>query len=362
MAGSKKNAKKNVKKKVLNKPKTSQKILIKKDSFGGLPTTLVLKMHDLMVKSRVLEERLIKIYRAGESYFWIGGPGEEAWGVPLGMLARVGQGLEYDFMHLHYRGTPTVLAMGVEMIDAIRLMMNRSTDPSTGGRNFSNHYAFAHLNIAPVTSPLEVQYPIACGTAHAQKRFGKKSISIVTGGDAGTAEGDFASALILASRRGQELPILLTVQNNKWGISTSYEGQHGENQIADRARAFNIKSRVINGNDPIETYLAVKEDMEYIRKTGKPAFIEADVSRLYGHSSASGANPVTDEVDPVLEFEKKILKAGLFNENTAKNIWHKYENEGIQALEKVRTEPFPTAESIWDHTFKGNENADWRKF
>ena len=127
-------------------------------------------MHDLMVKSRVLEERLIKIYRAGESYFWIGGPGEEAWGVPLGLLARKGKGLAYDFMHLHYRCTPTVLAMGVSMLDSIRLMMNRATDPSTGGRNFSNHYVFPDLNIAPVTSPLEVQYPIACGTAHAQTR------------------------------------------------------------------------------------------------------------------------------------------------------------------------------------------------
>ncbi len=333
-----------------------------KDNFGNLPEKVLLQMHSLMVKSRVLEERLIKIYRAGDSYFWIGGPGEEAWGVPLGLLARVGRGLAYDFMHLHYRCTPTVLAMGVSMIDSIRLMMNRSTDPSTGGRNFSNHYVFPDLNIAPVTSPLEVQYPMACGTAHAQKRFGKKAISIVTGGDAGTAEGDFASALILASRRGQELPVLITVQNNKWGISTCYDGQHGENEIADRARAFNIKSRVINGNDPVESYLAIKEDIEYIRKTGKPAFIEAHVSRLYGHSSASGANPIADEIDPVKEFEIRLLKAGILNTDKAKNIWQSFEDEGVRALAEVRTEPVPQPETIWDHTFVGNENADWRKF
>lgn len=366
MANSKKSAKKNVSKTYSQKKKVDVKAKpqsrIQGDQLGGLSQPIILKMHDLMVKSRVLEERLIKIYRAGDSYFWIGGPGEEAWGVPLGLLARAGQGLEYDFMHLHYRCTPTVLAMGVQMIDAIRLMMNRSTDPSTGGRNFSNHYVFPHLNIAPVTSPLEVQYPMACGTAHAQKRFGKKSISIVTGGDAGTAEGDFASALILASRRGQELPVLITVQNNKWGISTSYEGQHGENQIADRAQAFNIKSRVINGNDPIESYLAIKEDTAYIRQTGKPAFIEAHVSRLYGHSSASGANADANEFDPVREFEKRLLKAGLLTEASAREIWQKYEDEGVQALEKVRGEPTPTADSVWDHTYANNENADWRKF
>lgn len=354
-------------KKTKSKIKTIEKAnLLKakksKDNFGGLSEKILLQMHSLMVKSRVLEERLIKIYRAGESFFWIGGPGEEAWGVPLGMLARKGHGLAYDFMHLHYRCTPTVLAMGVSMIDSLRLMMNRSTDPSAGGRNFSNHYAFPKLNIAPVTSPLEVQYPIACGTAHAQKRFGKKAISIVTGGDAGTAEGDFASSLILASRRGQELPVLITVQNNKWGISTKYDGQHGENEIADRARAFNIKSRVINGNDPVETYLALQEDIEYIRKTGKPAFIEAHVSRLYGHSSASGANPVAGEVDPVKLFEARLIKAGIISLADAKKIWQDFEDEGVQALAQVRTEPVPQADSVWDHTYVNNENADWRKF
>ncbi len=333
-----------------------------KNNFGGIDKKILLQMHSDMVKSRVLEERLIKIYRAGESFFWIGGPGEEAWGVPVGMLAKKGQGPAYDYLHLHYRCTPTLIAMGLEMVDSIRLMMNRSTDRSTGGRNFSNHYVIPEWNIAPVTSPLEVQYPIACGTAHVQKRVGKKAITIVTGGDAGTAEGDFASSLILASRKGQELPMLITVQNNKWGISTSYDGQHGETHIADRAKAFNIKARVINGNDPVETYLTVKEDMEYIRKTGKPAFIEAHVSRLYGHSSASGANPVQGEVDPVKDFEKKLLKADLLTEKQVQKIWEDFEAEGVRATELARQEPVPTADSVWDHTYFKNENADWRNF
>lgn len=333
-----------------------------KKSFGGLPPATLLKMHDLMVKSRVLEERLIKIYRAGESFFWIGGPGEEAWGVPLGMLVNKGQGLRHDWLHLHYRCTPTLIAMGMEMIDSIRLMMNRVTDTSTGGRNFSNHYCFPQWNVAPVTSPIEVQYPIACGTAHAQKRAKSKGISIVTGGDAGTAEGDFASGLIWASRKGQELPVLITVQNNRWGISTSFEGQHGEDFIADRAKAFGIKSMVIDGNDPVESYIKIKEQMDYIRKTGKPAFIEAKVSRLYGHSSASGANRIDGENDPVRTFETKLLKAGLLKEAKAKQIWEAYEAEGVRATEEARGEGVPTAESVWDHVYVDSENADWRKF
>lgn len=346
----------------IKKAKSASKPVTKKDNFGGLSKDLLLKMHSFMVKSRVLEERLIKIYKAGEAYFWIGGPGEEAWGVPLGMLTRKGEGLAYDWLHLHYRCTPTLIPLGLTMIDSIRLIMNRSTDPSTGGRNFANHYCFPKWNVAPVTSPIEVQYPLACGTAHAQKRFGKKALSIVTGGDAGTAEGDFASALILASRKGQELPVLLTVQNNGMGISTPFDGQHGETHIADRAKGFNIRSRVINGNDPVETYLALEEEMEYIRKTGKPSFIEAYTTRLYGHSSADGANKKSHMFDPVFKYEQRLLDAGLLTKKDAEKIWAEYEQEGVEAQEQVRSEPVPTSESVWDHVYVGSENADWRKF
>ena len=56
-------------------------------SKARLDPALQLKIHDLMLKSRVLEERLITMYKQGDGYFWIGGPGEEAFNVPLGLLS-----------------------------------------------------------------------------------------------------------------------------------------------------------------------------------------------------------------------------------------------------------------------------------
>ena len=327
-----------------------------------LPKDLLAQMYDLMVKTRVLEERLIKIHKLGEAYFWIGGPGEEAFGVPLGLLVNKGKGVEHDWLHLHYRCTPTLIAMGMPYIDSIRLIMNRATDPSTGGRNFANHYCYPEWNVAPVSSPIEVQYLMALGTARAQQRHQAKGVTIVTGGDAGTAEGDFASCLVWASRKGSELPMLITVQNNKWGISTQFEGQHGEKYIADRGKAFGMRTAVINGNDPQESYLKLKEELEYIRKTGKPVLLEAMVSRLYGHSSASGANRVEGEVDPIEEFQTLLLKERVITEKLVQETWQKYDEEAKVCFEQVKAEPAPQAESIWDHVFVDNENADWRKF
>lgn len=337
-----------------NKAKPVKNLPLSKD--------LLLAMHNLMVKSRVLEERLIRIYKSGEAYFWIGGPGEEGFGVPLGLLVNKGQGIQHDWLHMHYRATPTLIAMGMPMIDSVRTIMNRATDPSTGGRNFSNHYCFPKWNVAPITSPIEVQYQMALGTAWVQRREQAKGITIVTGGDAGTAEGDFASCLVWASRKGSELPMLITVQNNRWGISTAYEGQHGEKFIADRGKAFGIRTNVINGNDVVECYKALQSEMEYVKKNRKPVLLEVAVSRLYGHSSASGASQVPGEVDPIKDFEKQLLSWDIISEQEIASLYEQYQQESIQALEIVRKEPVPTPESIWDHIYVNNENADWRKF
>jgi 2-oxoisovalerate dehydrogenase E1 component alpha subunit len=331
-----------------------------------LPKALQLNILDLMIKSRVLEERLIKVYKTGDSFFWIGGPGEEAFGVPLGLLVDKGHGPSHDFLHMHYRATPTLVAMGMTMADSLRLMMNRATDPSTGGRNFCNHYCFPQWNVVPITSPIEVQYGFAIGTAIAQRRRrlksgGSKGITIVTGGDAGSAEGDFASSLIWASRPGNELPMFMTVQNNRWGISTSYDTQHGEKHVSDRAKPFGIRTAVVNGTDPIETYLAIQTEMDYIRKTGKPVVAEFETTRLYGHSSADGANR-REGHDPVATFEKRVVDQKFISTADLKSIWDRYEKESVSAADLVRGEASPTGDTIWDHVYAGNENADWRKF
>ncbi len=345
------------------KPRKKKSVALnKEDNFEGLNKTLLKKIHNLMVKSRVLEERLIKIYKTGEAFFWIGAPGEEAFGVPLGMLTKIGQGPAYDYLHLHYRCTPTLVAMGMDPEDSIRLIMNKQGDVCTGGRNFSNHYCFPKINVTPVSSPIEIQYGLALGTARAQKRYNKGGVSIVTGGDAGTAESDFATCLIWSSRPKNELPILITVQNNGWGISTSYSEQHSEKNISHRGKPFGIKSLTINGNDPVESYIKLKESFNYIRKNQKPVLLEAYTSRLYGHSSASGANLIPNITDPLKVFQERLLKANILKTSDIKALYSTYNDQLIVLFKKIQKEKGPNMDSIWDHTFVNDENADWRKF
>src|SRR5437016_13273695 len=197
----------------------------------SLPAQRCLEIHRIMVRTRAMEERMIKMSKSGEGYFWIGGPGEEAFNTCLGLQIKKGCGPDYDFLHLHYRNSATLVAMGMPLIDGIRQMGMTRTDPHSMGRNFPGHFAYRDWNIVPISSVIEIQYAMAPGSAIVQKRLGGDVITIVTGGEAGTAEGDFASCLLWTTRPGNELPVLRIVISDCEGISTAacfaYGQQHG---------------------------------------------------------------------------------------------------------------------------------------
>src|SRR3954469_1538745 len=319
---------------------------------GRLSPELCLQIYDLMLRSRVLEDRLITMYKQGDGYFWIGGPGAEAFSVPLGLLVDKGQGLDHDYLHLHYRCGGTLLAMGADPVDSLRQMRNSETDPYSRGRNFAGHYSIRTWNVVPVTSPIGIQFAIALGTARAQRTgTGARGITIVQGGDAGTAEGDFATALIWSTRRGEELPLLIIVCNNRFGISTPYAGQHGYDQIADRGKAFGMPTAVIDGNDPEASYLALKHAIDYVRTERRPYLLEAMVSRLRGHSSASGANVVKGEVDCLEQFERVLEDRQLITRAGIDELRERYTAELAELHKRIRSEPHPPGSSVWDYVF-----------
>lgn len=324
-----------------------------------LEPKLLVQIHNYMVKARVLEERLIRMYKQSDGYFWIGGPGEEAFNVPLGLQVKKGQGVDYDFLHLHYRSLAIVTTMGIQPIDALRQMKNTATDPFSGGRNFSNHFSKREWNIVPVSSTIETQYATAIGSAIAQKRHGGTGITIVNGGDAGTAEGEFASCLVWSTRPGNELPILIIVTNNEWGISTAANTQHGDKLISDRGKAFGMKTRTINGNDVEESYFALQDALQYIRTERKPYLLEARVSRLYGHSSATGCNFITGEEDCLATFESKLISAGIMARDEMDQIRENYNSEMLALSQQVKQEPMPDPSSIYDYVYCGQKGRYW---
>lgn len=250
-----------------------------------------------MLESRCLDERLILSQQYGLGHFWTGGPGEEAFNSCLGALLNPGRGPDFDFLLPHYRSSAIALMAGERSIDFIRQMLGRETDPYSQGRNFANHFCNADRNLGPVSSPVNSQFAFGLGTARAQ--LNSRGITVVVGGDASTHQGDFASLLIWSTRPGNNLPILIVITNNGIGISTTYESQHARPSIVDRAEAFGIRTATVDGLSVDDSYSTLEHAFEYVRTERKPFFVEARVSRLFGHASSSGAHREADAEDPL---------------------------------------------------------------
>jgi len=143
----------------------------------------------------------------------------------------------------------------------------------------------------------------------------------------------------------------MIVANNRWGISTPASEQHAEKLISERARPFGIKAATVDGNDPEVVYRELKKAMDYVRTERRPFLLEAMVSRLYGHSSASGANFVPDEVDCLTVFEKRLEERKILTRAAMDELRARFTQDLLEASKRVREEPQPSGSTIYDHVF-----------
>ena len=75
------------------------------------------------------------------------------------------------------------------------------------------------------------------------------------------------------------------------------------------------------------------------------------MSRLYGHSSSSGALRVKDEPDCIALFEQKLLEAGVLDQPTIEQIHEDAHAEARRPLEQALGEPRPTPEDVEKYTY-----------
>src|SRR5262249_57662751 len=133
-------------------------------------------------------------------------------------------------------------------------------------------------------------YVMGAGTGMVEKGGeGGDGVTVVWGGEAGTAEGDFASCLIWSTMPGREVPVMMVVSNNGWGISTPACSVHSEKRVIDRGRAHGIPGEGGDGNDPIASWYALKRAFHHCPTTPRPFMLEARGARMDEHPSSDAA-------------------------------------------------------------------------
>src|SRR3954451_22354910 len=192
----------------------------------------------------------------------------------------------------YYRSRPLLLALGVPLADALGSGMGLAGGYSDG-RDIGVVFNYPNpggAHALPMCGGVGAQYTPAAGWAQAiaykqkvLKEGPDDAIALVLGGDASCATGGFWSALSIATT--QQLPLLMYIEDNGYGISVTSDYQTPGRDIAANLASFSGLT-IFNGDgtDPIEAARLIDEAVSHVRTRRGPALLRLKVPRLEGHS------------------------------------------------------------------------------
>jgi 2-oxoisovalerate dehydrogenase E1 component len=266
-------------------------------------------------------------------------------------LAQVLLGLKLkhgDGVFGYYRSRPLLLALGVPLADALGSGMGLAGGYSDG-RDIGAVFNFPNPGGAhafPMSGGVGAQYTPAAGWAQAI-RYKQQvleegpddAISLVLGGDASCATGGFWSALTIATT--QQLPLLIYVEDNGYGISVSSDYQTPGKDIAANLASFaGLTIFDGDGTDPVEAARLIDQAIGHVREHQEPALLRLAVPRLEGHSfqdtqaykskAEIAAEWARDPLPKLKEYAAKM--------QVGEAVWAELERETASQVEAARSE------------------------
>jgi 2-oxoisovalerate dehydrogenase E1 component len=270
------------------------------------------QLYKAILKPRLVEEKMLILLRQGKVSKWFSGIGQEA--ISVGVT----EALESDEYILPLHRNLGIFTSRNIPLSKLFLQWQGKNGGFSQGRERSFHFGTNEYHIVGMISHLGPQLCVGDGIALAAKLKKENKITVAFTGDGGTSEGDFHEALNVAAV--WELPIIFIIENNGYGLSTPTNEQYRCEQLADRAKGYGMKSKVIDGNNILEVYETIQEVKEKMLKKPQPYLIECMTFRMRGHEEASGTKYVPKELfeiwgqkDPVANFEKFLLERNIID-------------------------------------------------
>lgn len=198
--------------------------------------------------------------------------------------------------------------------------------------------------------------PLAVGAALTSKMKGEGYVVLCFFGDGASNEGSFHEAVNLAAI--WSLPVVFICENNLYGMSGSVKEMIKIEHIADRAAAYGIPGKVVDGTDIIETMNVVYEAVENARIGNGPALIEAKTYRWKGHSKSDAKKYRTREEevewrekDGIKKFKKLLIQEGLITEEKAKQLQQEAKQEIEESVIFAENSPEPSLDSLLEDVY-----------
>lgn len=267
----------------------------------------------------------------------------------------------HDAVCGYYRSRPLLLALGVDLADALGSSMGREGGYSDGRDigvvfNYPNPHGASAL---PMCGGVGAQYTPTAGWAQAlryrrevlEEDARSGAIGVALGGDGSVATNGFWAALTIAAT--ERLPMLFFIEDNGYGISVPSSFQTPGGDIAANLQRFGgLTVMAGDGADPAEAAELIAAAVTRVRRGNGPCLLRLAVPRLQGHS---GQDTQAYKPEDVLaeEWERDPLprlRSHLVPDRISEDEWAKIEADAqravTEALEAADARPAPDPDTV----------------
>lgn len=305
-----------------------------------------------LLSTRMIEEKLIEIYMLGKVPGHIhSGVGEEA---PfVGTLATRNKGDYYKGTH---RVVGIVNMLGVTLEEIFAEILGKETGTSHG-RGGVNHIGGLDKGIMGTAGSLGCDMVVSVGAGLSSKYLNNGKIVYSYYGDGTSSRGTVHEAMNLAAI--WKLPVLFICTNNQFAISAHESATIPvANPGADRASAYGMPAKVVDGTDVLAVYEATQELVKFIREGNGPAVLETKCYRWRGHFEGDQAEYRSKEMTEqerqkccIKNLEKYLLENEVMTEDD-----FEFEKKDLavrleQAVTFAEESPSPTIEEIYKNLY-----------
>ncbi len=303
----------------------------------------LLTLYKNLLLPRVIEERMLISLRQGKISKWFSAWGQEAISVGAALAMQ-----DDEYICTMHRNLGVFTSRNIPLENLFAQWQGKMSG-FTKGRDRSFHFGTQEHKIVGMISHLGAQMGVADGIALARKLKNDNKCTLVFTGDGGASEGDFHEAVNVAAV--WDLPVLIIVENNQWGLSTPSQEQFKCSSFAEKGIGYGIEAHSIDGNNILDVYNTVGKLADSIRENPRPILLECVSFRMRGHEEASGTKYYPEGLieqwepkDPVKNYEHFLLMENILTDSRVQQIKEELKAKVDHALAIADAQPTVEAE------------------